>query len=115
VLSGGNVDPLMLDEIVRRGMAAAGRYASLRVRLPDRPGYLADLLARVGRLGGNVVDVEHRRLEVSADLGPLALGSVEVALTLEARGHDHRTVMVDALRDAGYAVAEGTVEPGGAD
>jgi threonine dehydratase len=114
VLSGGNVDPLMLDEIVRRGMAAAGRYASLRVRLPDRPGYLADLLARVGRLGGNVVDVEHRRLGVSADLGPLALGSVEVALTLEARGHDHRTAMVDALREAGYAVVEGTVEPGGA-
>jgi threonine dehydratase len=113
VLSGGNVDPLMLDEIVRRGMAAAGRYASLRVRLPDRPGYLADLLARVGGLGGNVVDVEHRRLEVSTDLGPLALGSVEVALTLEARGHDHRAVMVDALRDAGYAVAEGTVEPVG--
>ncbi|MCD2194250.1 threonine ammonia-lyase [Actinomycetospora endophytica] len=112
VLSGGNVDPLMLDEIVRRGMAAAGRYAHLRVRLPDRPGYLADLLARVGRLGGNVVDVEHRRLEVSADLGPLALGSVEVALTLEARGNDHRAAMVDALREAGYAVAEGTVEPG---
>jgi threonine dehydratase len=107
VISGGNVDPLMLDAIVRRGMAAAGRYATLRVRLPDRPGYLGDLLALLGRLGGNVVDVEHRRLAPSSDLGPLGLGAVEVALTLEARGHDHRTTMVDALREAGYVVAEG--------
>jgi threonine dehydratase len=107
VVSGGNVDPLMLDAIVRRGMAAAGRYATLRVRLPDRPGYLGDLLAQVGRLGGNVVDVEHRRLAPSPDLGPLGLGAVEVALTLEARGHDHRTAMVDALYEAGYVVAEG--------
>jgi threonine dehydratase len=107
VLSGGNVDPLMLDAIVRRGMAAAGRYATLRVRLPDRPGYLGDLLAQLGRLGGNVVDVEHRRLAPSPELGPLGLGAVEVALTLEARGHDHRATMVDALREAGYVVAEG--------
>jgi threonine dehydratase len=107
VVSGGNVDPLMLDAIVRRGMAAAGRYATLRVRLPDRPGYLGDLLAQLGRLGGNVVDVEHRRLAPSSGLGPLGLGTVEVALTLEARGHDHRTAMVDALREAGYVVAEG--------
>jgi threonine dehydratase len=107
VVSGGNVDPLMLDAIVRRGMAAAGRYATLRVRLPDRPGYLGDLLALLGRLGGNVVDVEHRRLAPSSDLGPLGLGAVEVGLTLEARGHDHRTTMVDALREAGYVVAEG--------
>ena len=107
VVSGGNVDPLMLDAIVRRGMAAAGRYATLRVRLPDRPGYLGDLLAQLGRLGGNVVDVEHRRLAPSPELGPLGLGAVEVALTLEARGYDHRTTMVDALREAGYVVAEG--------
>jgi threonine dehydratase len=107
VLSGGNVDPLMLSEIVRRGMAAAGRYATLRVRLTDRPGYLADLLARLGRLGGNVVDVEHHRLTASTDLGPLVLGSVEVALTLEARGHPHRAAMVETLRAEGYTVAEG--------
>ena len=109
VVSGGNVDPLMLAEIVRRGMSAAGRYAGLRVRMPDRPGYLADLLAHLGRLGGNVVDVEHRRIGASADLGPLGIGAVEVALTLEARGHDHREAMLAALRDAGYAVAEGAV------
>jgi threonine dehydratase len=107
VVSGGNVDPLMLDAIVRRGMAAAGRYATLRVRLPDRPGYLGDLLAQLGRLGGNVVDVEHRRLAPSPELGPLGLGAVEVALTLEARGYDHRTAMVEDLREAGYVVAEG--------
>ena len=109
LLSGGNVDPLMLAEFVRRGMVAAGRYAGLRVRIPDRAGYLADLLALVGRLGGNVVDVEHRRLGASADLGPLALGTVEVALTLEARGPEHQDAILTALRDAAYVVAEGAV------
>jgi threonine dehydratase len=105
VLSGGNTDPLMLVDLVRRGMVAAERYTSLRVRLPDRPGYLADLLTRVGGLGANVVDVEHRRLTGSSDLGPVGIGTVEVALTVEARGPDHRRELTAALATAGYAVA----------
>ncbi|GLZ46809.1 threonine ammonia-lyase [Actinomycetospora sp. NBRC 106375] len=101
VLSGGNVDPVMLVDLVRRGLVAAGRYAKLRVRLTDRPGYLADVLRRVGRAGGNVVDVEHRRL-VASDMAP---GTVDVALTLEARGHDHRAAILADLAGAGYDVA----------
>ncbi|MDD7937695.1 threonine ammonia-lyase [Actinomycetospora lutea] len=101
VLSGGNVDPMLLVDIVRRGLVAAGRYAALRVRLTDRPGYLADVLRRVGRAGGNVVDVEHRRLTGSG----AAPGTVDVALTLEARGHDHRAAILAELAGAGYEVA----------
>jgi threonine dehydratase len=85
VLSGGNVDPLLLGQIIQHGMTAAGRYLSLRLRVPDRPGSLAALLATVGDLGANVIDVEHRRIS-----GVLALGEVEVALDLETRGLEHR-------------------------
>ncbi|GAA4863594.1 threonine ammonia-lyase [Actinomycetospora straminea] len=101
VVSGGNVDPMLLEDIVRRGLVAAGRYAALRVRLTDRPGYLADVLRRVGQAGGNVVDVEHRRLS-GAGTTP---GTVDVALTLEARGHDHRAAILADLAAAGYEVA----------
>jgi threonine dehydratase len=104
VVSGGNVDPVLLVDLVRRGLVAAGRYAALRVRLPDRPGYLADVLRLVGRAGGNVVDVEHRRLSASGT----APGTVDVALTLEARGHDHRAAILAELAAAGWDV---TAEP----
>jgi threonine dehydratase len=70
------------------------------VRLTDRPGYLADVLRVVGRAGGNVVDVEHRRLTASG----MAPGTVDVALTLEARGHDHRAAILADLAGAGYDV-----------
>ncbi|MEJ2864970.1 threonine ammonia-lyase [Actinomycetospora flava] len=105
VLSGGNVDPMLLVDIVRRGLVAAGRYAALRVRLTDRPGYLADVLRRVGQAGGNVVDVEHRRLTGSGPDAATAPGTVDVALTLEARGHDHRAAILADLAGAGYDVA----------
>jgi len=61
--------------VIQHGMAAAGRYLSARVRLADRPGALAELLALVGELGCNVLDVEHTRIS-----GALALGEVDVAL-----------------------------------
>jgi threonine dehydratase len=99
VLSGGNIDPLLLLHVVQHGMGAAGRYLSLRVVIPDRPGSLAALLACVGGLGANVVDVAHSRLGRS-----VALGEVDVALSLETRGSDHCVQVVQALRTAGYKV-----------
>jgi threonine dehydratase len=99
VLSGGNVDPLVLLHVIEHGMAAAARYLSLRVRVSDRPGALAELLALVGSLGANVLDVAHSRIS-----GALPLGDVEVALAMETRGPDHCTEIVEALRAAGHAV-----------
>ncbi|WP_236789298.1 threonine ammonia-lyase [Amycolatopsis sp. GM8] len=84
VLSGGNVDPLLLLQIIQHGMTAGGRYLSLRLKVPDRPGVLAAVLSRVSELGANVLDVEHSRVA-----GALALGEVEVALNLETRGAAH--------------------------
>jgi threonine dehydratase len=99
VLSGGNVDPLVLLHVIQHGMASAARYLSLRVRVGDRPGALAELLALVGSLGANVLDVAHSRIA-----GSLPLGDVEVELSMETRGREHCTELVDALRAAGHSV-----------
>jgi len=105
LLSGGNVDPLVLVHVIQHGMAAASRYLSLRVRVGDRPGALAELLALVGSHAANVLDVAHSRIS-----GALPLGEVDVALTLETRGPEHCAELVDALRAAGHAVR---ANPGG--
>jgi threonine dehydratase len=97
VLSGGNVDPLLLLQIIQHGMMAGGRYLDLRLRVPDRPGSLAALLKLVGELGANVLDVEHSRVT-----GALRLGEADVALVLETRGQDHRVRVTEALYAAGY-------------
>jgi threonine dehydratase len=97
VLSGGNIDPLLLMRVLRHGMAAAGRYLSFRLRIPDRPGELARLLGELAASGANVVDVEHIRT------GPrLHIDEVEVALQLETRGPRHCEEVLDRLRAAGY-------------
>jgi threonine dehydratase len=101
VLSGGNVDPLVLLHVIEHGMAAAARYLSLRVRVGDRPGALAELLALVGAHGANVVDVSHSRIA-----GALPLGDVEVALSVETRGPEHCAELVEALHAAGHVVVE---------
>jgi threonine dehydratase len=99
VLSGGNIDPLVLLHLIQHGMAAAARYLQLQVRIGDRPGALAEMLALVGVRGANVVDVAHSRIT-----GALPLGDVEVALVLETRGPEHCVELVEALRSAGHAV-----------
>jgi threonine dehydratase len=101
VISGGNVDPLLLLQIIQHGMTAAGRYLALRLRMPDKPGSLAALLSLVGDLGANVLDVEHSRIS-----GALALGEVDVALNLETRGSTHCAQLVDTLHSSGYSVLE---------
>ena len=98
VLSGGNIDPLVLLHVIQHGMAAASRYLSLRVRAADRPGALARLLALVGEQGANVVDVAHSRISGAP------LGDVDVHLALETRGPDHCAGLVAALRAAGHTV-----------
>lgn len=99
VLSGGNVDPLVLLQVIRHGLVGSSRYLTLHVQIPDRPGALAELLARVGTLGGNVTDVAHSRIS-----GALSVGEVDVELSLETRGPEHRDTIVADLRDAGHAV-----------
>jgi threonine dehydratase len=100
VVSGGNVDPLLLTKVVRHGLVAAGRFLSLRVAIEDRPGNLARLLAVLAATGGNVLDVEHSRTGRG-----LHVDEVEVSVQLETRGHPHGEEVLTALADAGYRVA----------
>ena len=65
VLSGGNIDPLVLLHVIQHGMAAAARYLALRVRIDDAPGALAGLLTLVAEHGGNVLDVAHSRTSLA--------------------------------------------------
>ena len=99
VLSGGNIDPLLLGKVIRHGMAAAGRYLNLRVCIPDVPGGLAQLLTEVSAAGGNVLEVAHERISPT-----LHLDEVEVHLQLETRGEPHAEQLMGRLRDRGYRV-----------
>jgi threonine dehydratase len=99
VLSGGNIDPIDLVHDIQHGLVAAGRFLTLRIDIPDRPGNLARLLTLVGDLGANVVDVVHSRVGAS-----LRIGDVEVNLRLECRGAEHGAQIVDALDEAGFRV-----------
>jgi threonine dehydratase len=98
VLSGGNIDPLLLNRVLRHGLAVAGRYLSFRVRISDKPGGLVRLLAEVASADASVVEVEHMRTDPR-----LLVDEVEVRLELETRGAEHCDEVLGRLRAAGYA------------
>ncbi|MGW4813147.1 threonine ammonia-lyase [Kitasatospora cineracea] len=100
VLSGGNIDPQLMQRVLRHGLAAAGRYLSLRVRLADKPGALADLLGVLTRVDANVLDVAHVRIDPQ-----LGLAEVEVDLHLETKGPEHCAAVIGELREDGYVVS----------
>lgn len=102
VVSGGNIDPLLLGKVIRHGMAAARRYLNLAVTIPDVPGGLAGLLGVVSGTGANVLEVVHERISPM-----LQVDEVEVLLQLETRGPEHSAAVHAALTGAGYAVRSG--------
>ncbi len=99
VLSGGNVDPLLLIRVLRHGMAAEGRYLSFRVLIPDTPGGLAKLLCELAEVEANVLDVVHERTSAR-----LHLDEVDVALQVETRGPEHAERVMSRIRECGYRV-----------
>ena len=99
VLSGGNVDPLLLTKMIEHGLSAAGRYLTLRVVMADRVGALAGLTSELARLRLNVLDVEHHRSGL-----PLAVSEVEVMVTVETRDPGHHAEVVRSMKAAGYQV-----------
>ena len=99
VLSGGNIDPLLLHRVIEHGLAAAGRYLHFKVEFADRPGSLAGLLSLLAEQGVNVLDVEHFRHDAR-----LHLGEVEVSMSVETKGNEHSERLLSALRKAGYSV-----------
>jgi threonine dehydratase len=102
VLSGGNIDPLLLAKVLRHGLSAAGRYLTFRCRIADRPGALARLLSELAGLGANVLDVVHERVAPR-----LLVDEVEVLLQVETRGPGHSDGVISQLRRAGYTLLFG--------
>ncbi|WP_238422038.1 threonine ammonia-lyase [Gordonia sp. 'Campus'] len=97
VLSGGNIDPLLLRHVTTHGLTAAGRFLTVTATVSDRPGGLVALLELLRDQGASVLDVVHSRV---AD--DLYLGEVEVTVSVETRGHDHQHIVRRALADAGF-------------
>lgn len=97
VLSGGNMDVLGMSTLVHHGLISRGRIFSFTLTLPDKPGELARAMKVIGELRGNIVRVEHNQF---AYINRTA--AVEVEVTLEAFGHEHREEILDGLSKAGY-------------
>ncbi|MDN5797433.1 MAG: threonine ammonia-lyase [Intrasporangium sp.] len=97
VLSGGNIDPLLLLRIIRHGLTAAGRYLQFRVRVPDRPGSLAALLDHLAASEANVLEIEHVRTVV-----PLGIDEVEIGVRVETKGAEHAAAVIADLRSKGF-------------
>ncbi|GAA1531659.1 threonine dehydratase [Microbacterium ginsengiterrae] len=97
VLSGGNIDPLLLQRVVAHGLAASGRYLTVRIPLPDRPGQLARVSELVAEAGANVMEVMHTRHGQG-----LQISEVSLQLSIETRGAEHTELTLDTLRRAGY-------------
>ncbi|GAB4012217.1 threonine ammonia-lyase [Nocardioides ultimimeridianus] len=101
VLSGGNIDPLLLGKVIQHGMAAAGRYLSVDVHIPDVPGGLVGLLREIADAGANVLEVAHERVSPS-----LHVGEVVVHLQLETRGPEHAEAVLARVREHGFVVGQ---------
>lgn len=96
ILSGGNIDPLLLQRVIRHGLAASDRYTNISVMLPDRPGQLVRTAEAVAAAQANVVEVLHTRHG-----NGLQISEVELNLSVETRGKEHREELMKSLKDAG--------------
>ena len=100
VLTGGNIDPLMLGELIERGMVRAGRLARIRVDLRDLPGALAHATKLIADAQANITEVHHQRAFTS-----LPVRNVEVDFVLQTRGPEHIQEVIDVLNAAGFAAS----------
>ena len=98
VLSGGNIDPLMLSVIIERGMVRAGRLTRLTVELRDLPGALATVTACLAQANANIEEVHHQRAFTN-----LPLQTAEVEFVLQTRSREHVEEIIRALRAVGFA------------
>ena len=99
ILSGGNIDPTLLIQVMRHGLTLAGRYLVVRTRLADRPGELIKLLSLFADEHANVVSVEHHREGMD-----VPVTETEVEATLLTRDQEHCTAILDAMQQRGYVV-----------
>ena len=97
VLSGGNIEPLVLAEIIQRGMVKSGRLARLRIDVRDVPGALAGVAALLGKLGANIDEVQHQRAFTT-----LSVERAQIEVVVHTRGAAHIEEILAAMRGKGY-------------
>jgi len=97
ILSGGNIDPMIMERIISRGLAASARYLIVSIPLPDRPGQLARIAEIIAEANANVVEVLHTRHGSG-----LQISEVEIVIHMETRGAEHAELVLQHLRDEGY-------------
>lgn len=98
VLTGGNIDPRLLAQVLMRGLVRTGRLTRLRVEINDIPGALGLVSSIIGRAGGNIVEVAHQRL-----LPDISIRSAVLELAVETRDRAHADALAEALRAGGFA------------
>ncbi len=97
VLSGANIDPMVMERVISRGLAASARYLKVNIPLPDRPGQLARIAELIAEANANVVEVLHTRHGHG-----LQISEVEIEIHMETRGREHAELVLDKLRESGY-------------
>ncbi|MFW0108348.1 threonine ammonia-lyase [Rothia sp. P7181] len=97
LLSGGNIDPMLMLKVIQRGLSAAGRYLTIKMMLNDRPGELTTISSIISSLDANVTGVDHTRVG-----GALSMGDVSITIDMETKGNEHIQQVLDGLTSAGY-------------
>jgi len=97
ILCGGNIDPRILASVMVRELEREDRIVSFRLTIPDRPGVLGQIATRLGQLGANILEVEHRRLFLDVP----AKGA-KLDVTMETRDRAHGQEIFEALAHEGY-------------
>ena len=97
ILSGGNMDVITIASVVQHGLIQRGRVFTVSVELPDRPGELLHVAEVIAKAKGNIIRLEHNQF-VSINRN----AAVELTITMEAFGHEHKESIIQALKDAGY-------------
>ncbi|MCQ1947774.1 MULTISPECIES: threonine ammonia-lyase [unclassified Arthrobacter] len=97
ILSGGNIDPMLMLKVIQRGLAAAGRYLVVRILLDDRPGSLATISRIIAEADANVTGVDHTRVG-----GSISMGDVAITINMETKGHEHCELVLKNLRTVGF-------------
>ncbi len=97
ILCGGNIEPLVLAEIIERGMVKSGRLARLRLDVRDVPGALANVATLLGQLGANIDEVQHQRAFSS-----LSVERAQIEVVVQTRGVAHIDAILTAMRAQGY-------------
>ena len=101
VLSGGNIDMMILSSVLQRGLVRSHRLVRLQIEIPDTPGALANLTRLLGELDSNIMDIQHQRA-----FGGSSVRATVVELVLQMRGEEQKSNVAQVLQDQGYDVRE---------